>query len=53
MMSFVAEVMDASPLDAADFPNIARWHASMTARPAYKAALEKGGENNMRRFVQQ
>ncbi|BGP54329.1 hypothetical protein JCM8202_000761 [Rhodotorula sphaerocarpa] len=53
MMSFVAEVMDASPLAAADFPNIARWHASMTARPAYKAALEKGGENNMRRFVQQ
>lgn len=52
MMSFVAEILDTAPLDSASYPNITRWHAAMLDRPAYKAALEKGGENNMRRFVQ-
>ncbi|GAA5882010.1 hypothetical protein JCM3774_003241 [Rhodotorula dairenensis] len=53
MMSFVAEILDTAPIDSAAYPNITRWHAAMLDRPAYKAALEKGGENNMRRFVQQ
>ncbi len=52
MMSFVAEILDTAPIDSASYPNITRWHAAMLERPAYKAALEKGGENNMRRFVQ-
>ncbi|TKA58450.1 hypothetical protein B0A53_00189 [Rhodotorula sp. CCFEE 5036] len=52
MMSFVAEILDTAPIDSASYPNITRWHAAMLDRPAYKAALEKGGENNMRRFVQ-
>ncbi|POY72617.1 ER associated glutathione S-transferase [Rhodotorula taiwanensis] len=52
MMSFVAEILDASPVNKADFPNISRWHTAMVQRPAYKEALEKGGENNMGRFTQ-
>jgi glutathione S-transferase len=47
-MSFVPEVARAfGKLEA--YPNIGRWIDAMHARPAYKAALEKGGPYSMSR----
>ena len=45
-MSFVGEVVGAFGR-LATYPNIAAWVARFQARPAYKAALEKGGPYNM------
>ncbi len=42
MMSFVAEVMRAFG-KLKDYPNLDAWIDRMHARPAWKAALEKGG----------
>lgn len=45
-MSFVGEVLGAfGRLDR--YPNIAAWVKRFQARPAYRAALEKGGPYNM------
>jgi glutathione S-transferase len=45
-MSFVGEVTGAFGR-LATYPNIAAWVARFQARPAYRAALEKGGPYNM------
>ncbi|BGP14526.1 hypothetical protein JCM10213_005185 [Rhodosporidiobolus nylandii] len=51
MMSFIAEALASTPLDASDFPNLRRWHESMQQREAYKKAEEKGGKNDLGRFT--
>ena len=45
-MSFVGEVARAFG-QMATYPNIARWVTTFQARPAYVAALEKGGAYNL------
>jgi len=45
-MSFVGEVMNAFGRGAT-YPNIAAWVKRFQDRPAYRAALEKGGPYNM------
>jgi len=51
MMSFIAESLEAAPLNNADYPNITRWHKSIQNRPAYQVAEEKGGRNDLTMFV--
>ena len=36
--------------DEKKFPKLAQWHRSITSRPAYKRALEKGGSYDLVRF---
>ncbi|GAA5853115.1 hypothetical protein JCM8547_000206 [Rhodosporidiobolus lusitaniae] len=48
MMSMVAEIANAVPgVYTGDYPNLTRWFAAIKDRPAYKKALERGGENDM------
>jgi len=51
MMSFIAESLDAAPLNNADYPNINRWHRSIQDRPAYQTAEGKGGRNDLTMFI--
>jgi glutathione S-transferase len=44
MMSFPLEAAATRGLDPANFPNIARFLKAIHARPAYRAALDKGGD---------
>lgn len=49
MMVFPVEGLNEQQLK--EYPEIARWYAKVQARPAYKRAEEKGGKNDMTRFV--
>ena len=51
MMSFIAESLEAAPIDSSVYPNISRWHKSIQTRPAYQRAEEKGGKNDLTMFV--
>ncbi|GAA6051495.1 hypothetical protein JCM3770_004562 [Rhodotorula araucariae] len=51
MMSFIAEGLAATPLDASKFPNLARWHTALQERPGYVEAEKRGGKNNLDRFL--
>ncbi|GAA5838980.1 hypothetical protein JCM3766R1_004547 [Sporobolomyces carnicolor] len=51
MMSFIAESLEAAPIDSSAYPNISRWHKSLQNRPAYARAEEKGGKNDLTMFV--
>ncbi|GAA5936091.1 bifunctional glutathione transferase/peroxidase [Sporobolomyces koalae] len=51
MMSFIAESLEAAPIDQSAYPNIARWHKTIQNRPAYQRAEEKGGKNDLTMFV--
>lgn len=51
MMSFIAESLEAAPIDASAYPNISRWHKTIQNRPAYQRAEEKGGKNDLTMFV--
>lgn len=44
MMSFALEAADSRGMDLKDYPAIKRYLAAIHARPAYRAALEKGGD---------
>ncbi|GAA5988424.1 hypothetical protein JCM5350_005307 [Sporobolomyces pararoseus] len=47
MMSFIAESLEAAPIDSSVYPNVSRWHKSIQTRPAYQRAEEKGGKNDL------
>ncbi|GAA5869372.1 hypothetical protein JCM16303_000446 [Sporobolomyces ruberrimus] len=51
MMSFIAESLEAAPIDSSAYPNINRWHKSIQSRPKYQIAEEKGGKNDLTMFV--
>ncbi|GAA6011251.1 hypothetical protein JCM10207_008278 [Rhodosporidiobolus poonsookiae] len=51
MMSFIAEALEMAPVDIADYPNITRWFDAMKKRETYVKAEERGGKNDMGRFL--
>ncbi|GAA5868502.1 hypothetical protein JCM1840_007021 [Sporobolomyces johnsonii] len=51
MMSFIAESLEAAPVNADEYPNIQRWLKAIEARPAWQKAAEKGGKNDMSIFT--
>lgn len=52
MVSFVGEALTPSgPLPPSDYPEIKRWAAGLSQRPAYKQAEEKGGKVDFDRFT--
>ncbi|GAA5949873.1 hypothetical protein JCM21900_004234 [Sporobolomyces salmonicolor] len=51
MMSFIAESLEAAPVDADAYPNIQRWFKAIEARPAWQKAEEKGGKNDLSIFT--
>ncbi|GAA6061055.1 hypothetical protein JCM10212_000098 [Sporobolomyces blumeae] len=51
MMSFIAESLEAAPIDQAPYGNIRRWHQQMQSRAAYQRAEAKGGKNDLTMFV--
>jgi GST-like protein len=46
MASYPWILPEAQGQDLADFPNLARWHAAIKARPATERAYAKGKEIN-------